>query len=112
MKKVEAIIQTVQARRSEGRSRQGRHPGDDGFRGEGIRAGRRVTPSSTAARSTWSIFYQGQNRALGSTTRPPRRRGHHRSDGTHGTDWGRQIFICPVDDVIRIRTGERGEQAI
>ena len=23
-----------------------------------------------------------------------------------------KIFICPVDDVIRIRTGERGEQAI
>jgi nitrogen regulatory protein P-II 1 len=23
-----------------------------------------------------------------------------------------KIFVCPVDDVIRIRTGERGEQAI
>jgi len=75
-------------------------------------AGRKVTPSCTAAPSTWSISCQGENRGGGANGQLESAIDAIVRSARTGKIGDGKIFVTSVEHVVRIRTGETNEAAV
>ena len=87
--------------------------GHHGQRGPGATAGSAVTPRSTAVRSTTSTSCRRcGSRCWSTTTTPTTSSTSIVKSAQTGKIGDGKVWVVPVDDVVRVRTGERGADAL
>jgi len=112
MKKIEAIIKTVQAERSQNGPERNRHPGHDRLRSEGFRAPER--PHGNLSRSEYTVDFLPKIKietVLPDTLVKQAVQAIITAAKTGKIGDGK-VFVSTIDDAYRIRTEEQGDTAV